>query len=180
MFVDNYCGSYQIISVTLKRLLKTQSIGIKAILPVNKILWLFLSYYWSWQTTGNNIKESKNFFDNCFASYKMIPLRPKRSVEKLFKKNLFFLWKKELAFFFLLLQREADTKEQSLRVHKDNLTKIVQVNSLIPKDLRGRLKQTFQKKPVRLLTKVFALFPSCFPSMTELEGQLIKRQKGFW
>ena len=42
VFVDNYCGSYQIISVTLKRFLKTQSFGIKAILPVNKILWLFL------------------------------------------------------------------------------------------------------------------------------------------
>ena len=130
--------------------------------------------------TGNNLKGSKIFFDKYCASYKIIPLRPKRSIEKLFKKSFFFLWKKDFAFFFLLLQGEADTKEQSIRVHKDNLTKIVQVKSLTPKDLRGRLKQTFQKKPVRLLRKVFALFPSCFPSMTELKGQLIKRQKWLW
>ena len=64
-------------------------------------------------------------------------------------------------------------------VHKEVLTKIVQVKSLIPKDLRGRLKQTFQKKAVRLLTKVFALFRSCFPSKTELKEQIFRRQKGF-
>ena len=36
------------------------------------------------------------------------------------------------------------------------------------------------EKAVRLLLKVFALFPSCLPSKTELKEQLIKRQKGFW
>ena len=43
MFVDNYCGSYKIIAGTLKKLLKTQSFGIKAILLVNKILWPFFN-----------------------------------------------------------------------------------------------------------------------------------------
>ena len=180
MFVDNYCRSYKIISVTLKRLLKTQSFGIKAILPVNKITWPFFIVLLIMTNDREQFKRVQNFFDKYCANYKIIPLRPKRSTKKLFKKRLIILWKKDFAFFFLLLQREADTKEQSIRVHKDNLTKIVQAKSLIPKDLRGRLQKTFQKKAVRLLTKVFALFLWCFPSKTELKEQLIKRQNGLW
>ena len=41
MYSDNYCGSYKIISVTPKRLLKTQIFEQKGNFPVNKIFWRF-------------------------------------------------------------------------------------------------------------------------------------------
>ena len=41
MFVDNYCGSYKIISGTLKRLLQAQISGNQAIFAVKKILAVF-------------------------------------------------------------------------------------------------------------------------------------------
>ena len=55
-YFDNYCGSYKIISLGPKRLLKTQDFEKKAIFPVNKgFRPTFASYYGAWQASGNNL-----------------------------------------------------------------------------------------------------------------------------
>ena len=99
MFVDNFCGSYKIISGTLKRLLKIQSFGIKAILPVNKILWPFYIVLLIMTNDREHFKRVQIYFDKYCASYKIIPVRPKRSIEKLFKKDPFFCEKKICPLF---------------------------------------------------------------------------------
>ena len=88
------------------------------------------------------------------------------------KKTFFSVKKKDFAFFFLPLQRKTDTKEQSIKVHKGVLTKIVQVKSLNPKNLRGRLKQTFQKKTCTPVDKSFCPFSLVFPEYDRIQGTI--------
>ena len=99
---------------------------------------------------------------------------------KIVQKRLFFLWKKEFALFFHLRQRKTDPKEQSIRVHKEFLTKIVQVKSFDSKDLSRRFKQSFQKKAVFSVTNDFGLLFLVLSSMTNVRKILIRLRKVFW
>ena len=70
-----YCGSYNIISVTPKRLLKTQSFEKKANFPVKKRFWpVFFSFYRVWGTSVTIYKGSKKFFDIYCGGYKITSL----------------------------------------------------------------------------------------------------------
>ena len=64
-----HCASYKIICVTPKRLLKTHSFGIKANLPVNKILWPFFIVLLIMTNDREQFKRVQNFFDKYCASY---------------------------------------------------------------------------------------------------------------
>ena len=123
-----------------------------------------------------HFKRVQNFFEKYCASYNIIPLKPKRPIEKLFKKDYFFC-EKEFALFFPLRQRKTDPKEQSIRVHKEFLTKIVQVKSLNPKDLSRRFKQSFQKKAVLSVTNDFGLLFLVLSSMTNVRKIIIRLRK---
>ena len=55
LFVNNYCGSHKIISVTLKLLLQAQISGNQAIFAVKKGFGRFSSYYRTWRTWRKNL-----------------------------------------------------------------------------------------------------------------------------
>ena len=92
----NHCASYKIISVTPRGYWKHNFLIEKQdFFPVkNNILAHFISYNRMWKTSGNNIKGSIRFCDNCCWSCKINSLGPKTLLNiNFFKKLISSEWK---------------------------------------------------------------------------------------
>ena len=93
---DNYCGSYKFISVTPKRLLKTQIFEEKATFPVQKKFNCFFSFYRVWKSSRSFLWWSTRYSDNHCASCKIISATPKRLLKtQIFEKKAIFPVKKK-------------------------------------------------------------------------------------
>ena len=85
-FFDNYCGKYNILSVTLERLLETQFFEKKNTFPLKNFLAVSFSYHRLKKTLSNYLLGSRMSFSNYGASNKINSLGPKKSIVPIFFK----------------------------------------------------------------------------------------------
>ena len=87
-----YCGSYEIISSGLERLLKKQFFQKKAIFPVRKKLWRFFSRFIEYDKPQRTVCKGPHcFYDHYWVWYKMKSVGPRRLLNsKIFGKKADF------------------------------------------------------------------------------------------
>ena len=99
-FRSNYSASSKINSSTPKKLLKTQGFEKKTLLFQLKTLKAIFLVYRIGQISRNKLYGFKRFFDFYCARYKIIFLRPKRSIETTFQKKAIVSVQKNFWPFF--------------------------------------------------------------------------------
>ena len=104
-------ASYEIISVTPNRLLKTQIFEKKMLFFRRKVFsaYFFLRYRVK-QTSGNKLEGSTMYSDRFWLSYKIFSLGPTWSMEKISQKKDVFPMKNKFCHFFLVLPSVADLR----------------------------------------------------------------------
>ena len=155
---DIYCGSYEIISSGLERLLKKHFFQKKGNLSSEeKELWPSLF---------RNIEYDKLQRTVCkgpqgFLTLTEFVIRWNLSdlggcwIQKFFTKRQTFQWRKDFGLFFLILSNIRKVRKLFLRDHKVCLTIFLQLIKIYFWDLRGREQEFFHNVAFLLVTKVF-------------------------
>ena len=114
-----YCGSYEIFSVTLTKLLKTKVFEKKQSFQ--------RKYYRVWQTPGNNFLGSTSYSDIYCGIYGSIFLGPERLLKtKYIEKKAIFPLKKIMRRFFLVVTNMTNVMQQFYNGPEGNSRSIVQ------------------------------------------------------
>ena len=143
-------GSYRISSVTYKRLLeshifwKTKRQSFLSIISIDQ----FFAFCRVWPTWSNIMQGSTKFFDNHCASYNIIFLVPKMSIETNISKNAVFTRTKVFGPFFVVLSSVTNLKGffWASKGFVDIHCWSISIISLTPKRLLET--QNFEKKAI--------------------------------
>ena len=135
VFWQGYCGSYKVLSVKPKRLLKTQSFEENPIFPVKKKFHLFFLVLSNMKTVIEQLKRHTRYSDKYCASYIILSAGPKKPRNKVFKKRLSSRLQNILSFFSRIVE-SSKPQEMTYEDPQSILTIILQVIRSFLKDLK--------------------------------------------
>ena len=146
---------------------------------MKKTIWpFFFLYHWTRQKSGNNLKGSIWFSENCCAIDKIIFLGPNRSIETNISKNSCFHDDERFWPFFPRIIECDKPLGTVYQGPQGILTFIVQMIWTFNWHLGGRYKQTFQKYLFSRWKKFLARF-LCIISFGKPRGIFNKGQQAF-